>query len=78
MDGVSLTVNEVVGNTYRVNIVPYTLKETCLDLLQAGSPINLEVDVIARYVEKMLGLEKTGLTLDRMRELGYNAPIKGT
>ena len=78
LDGVSLTVNEVSGDSFRINIVPYTIKETCLGELRAGDPVNLEVDVIARYVEKMLGLDKAGLSFDRMRELGYDAPYKGT
>ena len=55
VDGVSLTVNEVEGSRFRVNIIPYTAEHTTLASHAEGSPVNLEVDVIARYLERMLG-----------------------
>ena len=55
VDGVSLTVNRVEGGTFEVNLIPHTLEVTTLGRLQAGSRVNLEVDLIARYVERMLG-----------------------
>ncbi len=55
VDGVSLTVNEVEGPRFRVNIIPYTAEHTTLASHSDGSPVNLEVDVIARYLERMLG-----------------------
>lgn len=54
IDGVSLTVNGAAGDRFDVNLVPHTLEVTTLGLLQAGSRVNLEVDIIARYVERMM------------------------
>ena len=54
IDGVSLTVNGARGDRFDVNLVPHTLEVTTLGGLQAGSRVNLEVDIIARYVERML------------------------
>lgn len=54
MDGVSLTVNAVDGAAFELNIVPHTLTHTTLDALHAGSRVNLEVDLIARYLERLL------------------------
>jgi riboflavin synthase len=55
VDGVSLTVNAVTGNRFEVNIIPHTRAVTTLRNLAAGSSVNLEVDMLARYVERMLG-----------------------
>ena len=55
IDGVSLTVNGVSGPRFDVNLVPHTLTVTTLGRLQPGSRVNLEVDIIARYVERMMG-----------------------
>ena len=54
VDGVSLTVNAVAARTFEVNIIPHTLACTTLDLLIAGRHVNLEVDLIARYLERLL------------------------
>lgn len=54
VDGVSLTVNQVDGETFDVNLIPHTLEVTTLGRLQKGGRVNLEVDLIARYVERML------------------------
>lgn len=54
IQGVSLTVNEVLDGSFRVNIVPHTVRETLLGDLRPGAPVNLEVDVIAKYVERLL------------------------
>lgn len=54
IDGVSLTVNGARGDRFDVNLVPHTLEVTTLGSLQAGSRVNLEVDIIARYVERMM------------------------
>lgn len=53
LDGVSLTVNEVAGNEFGVNIIPHTLEQTTLDELAPGSGINIEVDLLARYLERL-------------------------
>ncbi|HEX9626752.1 MAG TPA: riboflavin synthase [Acidiferrobacterales bacterium] len=54
VDGVSLTVNAVAGAVFDLNIVPHTLQETTLDAYRAGREVNLEVDLIARYLERLL------------------------
>lgn len=54
MDGVSLTVNEVNGAEYSVNVIPHTLEETTIGHWRIGTRINLEVDIIARYLERLL------------------------
>jgi riboflavin synthase len=55
VDGVSLTVNQAEGNTFAVNLIPHTLEVTTLGRLAPGTRVNLEADLIARYVERMLG-----------------------
>ena len=55
VDGVSLTVNEVDGAAFGVNLIPHTLEHTSFARLRAGAAVNLEVDLLARYVERMLG-----------------------
>jgi riboflavin synthase len=54
VDGVSLTLNRVEGDRFEVNLIPHTLEVTTLSRLAKGSRVNLEVDLIARYVERML------------------------
>lgn len=54
VDGVSLTTNRVKGRTFSINLIPHTVAVTTLKRLAAGAKVNLEVDLIARYVERML------------------------
>jgi riboflavin synthase len=54
IDGVSLTVNRVRGAQFEVNLIPHTLKVTTLSRLKPGAEVNLEADLVARYVERML------------------------
>lgn len=54
VDGVSLTVNAVDGAAFEVNLVPYTLAATTLDELAPGRRVNIEVDILARYLERLL------------------------
>jgi len=54
VNGVSLTVNEVEGDTFSVNIIPHTLAATTLGSLAEGKRVNIEVDMVARYIERML------------------------
>lgn len=54
VDGVSLTVNEVEGNVFGVNIIPHTKTVTTLGRLEVGARVNLEIDQVARYVERLL------------------------
>ena len=53
IDGVSLTVNEVKARTSRVNLIPHTLEVTTLGACREGAQLNLEVDLLARYVERL-------------------------
>jgi riboflavin synthase len=59
VDGVSLTVNEVSGNCFGVNLIPHTQAVTTLGQAKAGQRVNLEVDMLARYVARLLEHEKT-------------------
>ncbi len=59
VDGVSLTVNEVDGSTFQLNLVPHTLAETTAINYLAGTKVNLEVDLLARYLERLLTGQKT-------------------
>jgi len=60
VDGTSLTVNGVDGARFELNIVPHTLQETIMATYRAGSQVNLEVDLIARYLERLLLGDKAG------------------
>lgn len=61
VNGVSLTVNQVDdfadGSEVRINLIPHTIQVTTLKHLRAGDPVNLEIDMIARYVERMISLQ---------------------
>ena len=54
INGVSLTVNEINGNVFSVNIVPHTFSFTTLDELKVNSQVNIEIDIIARHIEQLL------------------------
>jgi len=54
INGVSLTINQVSGSEFGINLIPHTLEQTNLNALRAGSRVNLEVDLIARYVQQMM------------------------
>jgi riboflavin synthase len=67
IDGVSLTVNEVQGATFGINLIPHTQAVTTLGALRVGARVNLEVDQIARYVERLIGELHDATTLgDRL------------
>lgn len=75
VDGVSLTVNELDGLMVRLNVVPHTAQVTRLGSMRPGARVNLEVDILAKYVERLLsGASPTtagGLTSDMLRRYGY-------
>lgn len=77
VDGVSLTVNEVKGAAFMLWLIPHTLKETVIGHYKVGTRVNLEVDVIARYLERlMLGdkaasTEKTDISMQFLAQNGY-------
>jgi riboflavin synthase len=53
VEGVSLTVNEIEGSTFSVNLIPHTLSATTLGALHDGARVNIEVDLLARYIERL-------------------------
>jgi len=77
VDGISLTVNTVSGRVFDLNIVPHTLKETVMSEYVAGSSVNLEVDLLARYLERLLLGDKaadvsaSGITTDFLANHGF-------
>ena len=70
VDGVSLTLVDVKRDEFAVALIPYTLRETTLGVKRAGAPVNVEVDLLARYVARLLGRDD-GLSEDFLREHGY-------
>jgi riboflavin synthase len=73
IDGISLTVAAVEGGVLSVTIIPHTYRNTNLHTRRPGDRINLECDILAKHVEKLLArVERpAGLTFDRLRDLGY-------
>lgn len=72
LDGVSLTVNELDSRRARVNVVPHTRQVTRLGEWRAGEPVNIEVDVLAKYVERLLGPRGGGtLDLETLKRAGF-------
>ncbi|TNF38966.1 MAG: riboflavin synthase [Gammaproteobacteria bacterium] len=68
VDGVSLTVNKVEGAQFELNIVPHTLQETIMGQYRAGTAVNLEVDLIARYLERLVLGDKAAEPGSRITE----------
>lgn len=72
VEGISLTVAKIEGNEVTIAIVPHTFEMTNVGELQPGDPMNVEVDVVAKYVEKMLGqTAPSALTLERLVREGF-------
>lgn len=72
IDGVSLTVNAVSDTSFSVNIIPHTADVTIIGDYRTGTEVNIEVDLLARYVERLLGGgEESALTKEFLREHGY-------
>jgi riboflavin synthase len=73
IEGISLTVAAVDGVEVRVAIIPHTAEMTNLGSLKPGDPVNLEVDVIAKYVEKMLAPQKaqSSITIEKLVKAGF-------
>lgn len=75
LDGVSLTVNSVQGDEFSVNIIPHTAQETTLEDLRLGDRLNVETDLIGKYVEKLLQPQEEpgtrGLTADLLARHGF-------
>jgi len=72
VEGISLTVANLEDNTVTIAIIPHTIEMTNLKSLRAGDPVNLEVDLVAKYVEKMLrGEPESALTVERLMAEGF-------
>jgi len=71
VDGVSLTVNDVKDATFEVNIIPHTAEVTIIGEYSVGTRVNVEVDLLARYIERLLGDDNDGLSMDFLKEHGY-------
>ena len=73
VDGVSLTVNTVNRSKFAVNIVPHTAEMTVISGYKPGAAVNIEVDIIARYVERLAGSHDSsaGIGLDLLEKYGY-------
>nr|WP_320051046.1 riboflavin synthase [uncultured Desulfuromonas sp.] len=75
IDGISLTVNDVTDETFSVAIIPHSLEQTTLKNVQVGGRVNIETDIIARYVEKLLGqapaAQGGSLTLEHLARNGF-------
>lgn len=73
IEGISLTVAAIDGTQVRVASIPHTSEVTNLQSLKPGDPVNLEVDVIAKYVEKMIGAEKasSSVTVEKLIRAGF-------
>jgi len=78
IDGTSLTVNDIAhaggeqANWFEVNIIPHTMQETIMSNYQVGTKVNLEVDLIARYLERLLPQQKEGgVSLQTLLENGF-------
>jgi riboflavin synthase len=76
IDGISLTVNELTPEGFTVTIIPHTLAETTLQFVQPGKRVNIETDLISKYIERLLGrssapADKAPLSLDFLAKHGF-------
>ncbi len=75
IDGVSLTVNAAVQATFEVNIIPHTQEKTIMTRYDSGTAVNIEVDLIARYLERLMASRdtSTGVSLELLQKHGYTS-----
>ncbi|MCU4676166.1 riboflavin synthase [Catenovulum sp. 2E275] len=74
VDGISLTVNEIKQHEFRLTIIPHTTEKTTIGDWQIGSKVNLEVDVIARYLERLMTAQRepeSGVTMELLAKSGF-------
>ncbi|MCX7856894.1 MAG: riboflavin synthase [Deltaproteobacteria bacterium] len=74
VDGISLTVNDQSDNRFMVNIVPYTASKTTIGMKKLGDKVNIETDILVKYIERLISFEKKGIDYDFLFRYGY---IKG-
>ncbi len=75
VEGISLTIADLTDTSFEVAVIPKTWEMTNLSSLEPGDPVNLEVDVMAKYVERLLGFENktqggSGITIEKLKRLG--------
>nr|MBN2277712.1 riboflavin synthase [candidate division Zixibacteria bacterium] len=71
INGISLTVNEVKGDIFTVNLIPYTTKETTVGDFKINDEVNLEFDILGKYVTNMLSDKKQTITIEKLHESGW-------
>ncbi len=71
IDGISLTVAQVTHSDFTVSLIPHTGEETTLLQRRPGEIVNLETDIIGKYVEKLMGSKKDGVTIDLLQKNGF-------
>ncbi|CAM4102524.1 riboflavin synthase [Vibrio neonatus] len=77
VDGISLTVNDLRKNGFKLTIVPHTSEQTIIDEFAVGRKVNLEVDVLARYMERLLGVgseqqqQTSNITMEFLQQNGF-------
>lgn len=71
IDGISLTVNDVNESQFKLTIVPHTSAETTLDNINVGDDVNVEIDIIARYVERLINTKDSGVSMDLLARSGF-------
>ena len=71
VDGVSLTINEVSGNTFESNIIPHTANTTIIEGYAVGTAVNVEVDLLARYIERLMSKESDDISFEFLKDHGY-------
>ena len=78
LDGISLTIAERMPGRMRLSIIPHTASATTLSSLKPGQSMNIEVDILAKYLESLLEARRDGATPDALRESGLNESILKT
>jgi riboflavin synthase len=73
IDGISLTIAHLNKNRIGINIIPHTVKNTALQFKKIGDSVNIEVDMIAKYIEKLFASNKepSSLTMENLKKWGY-------
>lgn len=71
LNGVSLTVNDVMSGACSVNLIPHSQTATTFETLKENSSVNIEFDMIGKYIQKLHATENNGLTLDKLKESGW-------
>ena len=71
VDGVSLTINEVSGQCFELNIIPHTADVTIIDDYAVGTIVNVEVDMLARYIERLISNDPDAISIEFLKAHGY-------